>query len=63
MLVGKVQEGVGDHIYLIMMEGSAPPLLPPFMIHFHTRNRERGRGEEGKHEGYTSFHLISYSLA
>jgi hypothetical protein len=63
MLVNEPKTGVGDHIYLIMMEGSAPPLLPPFMIHFHTRKRERGRGEEDKHKGYTSFHLISYSLA
>jgi hypothetical protein len=31
MLVSKVQEGVGDHIYLIMMEGSAPSPLPPFI--------------------------------
>jgi hypothetical protein len=63
MLVNEHKRGVGDHIYLIMMEGIAPPLLPPFMNHFLTRNRERGKGEEGKHKGYTSFHLISYSLA
>jgi hypothetical protein len=62
MLVNEPKRGVEDHIYLIIMEGSAPPLLPPFMIHFHTR-KGKERGEEGKHKGYTSFHLISYSLA
>jgi hypothetical protein len=63
MLVCYDQEGDGDHIYLIMMERSAPPLLPPFMIHFHTRKMKRGRGEEVNTKVIHPFILFSYSLA